>query len=210
MSSEAWWSVMTLAAQAGYEAVGVDRRSCGRSDDPGRGYDFDTWADDLADVIEAFDLKGLTLVGHSMGCAEIARYITRHGAARVSRIVMAAPSLPFMQKAEDNPDGPNDPSVIAEWQRLWATRLTEWLAHALGGAYGADTAPERVAQTMRILLGLHVSVRRGRARERSRSRRRGTEADALPSKLCPVQPSPVSRKPSKTAVRRRPKSMNRP
>jgi non-heme chloroperoxidase len=152
MSSEAWWSVMTLAAEAGYETIAFDRRSCGRSDDPGRGYDYDTWADDLAEIIEAVDLKDLTLVGHSMGCGEIARYLGRHGAARVARVVMAAPALPFMQKTADNPDGPNDPALIAEWHELWATRLTEWLAPALGAAYSAGAASERVAQTLRILL----------------------------------------------------------
>jgi pimeloyl-ACP methyl ester carboxylesterase len=152
LDSSLWHPAMTLAAQAGFTAIAYDRRSHGRSDDPGRGYDYDTLADDLADVMEAFGVTDATMVGHSMGNGEIARYVTRHGAARVARIVMCAPSLPFALKTPDNPDGPSDPNVVAEWHRVWATSWVEWLGAAVPGAYGPDASPDRVQATLRAML----------------------------------------------------------
>jgi pimeloyl-ACP methyl ester carboxylesterase len=96
--------MVPLAIQ-GFRCIAYDRRGCGRSDHPGDGYDFDTLADDLAAVIEALDLRRMTLVGHSMGCADITRFLSRHGAARVSKAVLIAPTTPFLLQAADNPDG---------------------------------------------------------------------------------------------------------
>ena len=152
LSSEAWHSAMTLAAGRGFTAVAYDRRSHGRSDDPGRGYDFDTLADDLADVMIALDLQDATMVGHSMGNGEIARYVTRHGDARVDRIVMCAPSLPFPLRTPDNPDGQADPDVVADWHKVWATGWVEWLGAAVPAAYGPDASPDRVQATLRAML----------------------------------------------------------
>jgi len=151
-SSELWQSAMTLVAEAGFQAIAFDRRSHGRSDDPGRGYDYDTLADDLGDVLAALAVTDATMIGHSMGNGEIARYITRHGAGRVARIVMAAPSLPFMLNCADNPDGPSDLARTEEWRRLWATNWVDWLGQAVPAAYGPDTSPARVDQTLRVML----------------------------------------------------------
>jgi non-heme chloroperoxidase len=71
-----------------------DRRGHGRSDDPGRGYDFDTLADDLEELLHQLDLSDVTLVGHSMGCCEIARYMGRHGANRIARAVLISSATP--------------------------------------------------------------------------------------------------------------------
>src|ERR1700677_1742297 len=79
---------MIHLAERGLRVVAYDRRGHGRSDDPGRGYDYDTLADDLAMVIEHLDLREVTLVGHSMAGGEIVRYLTRHGDARIARIVL--------------------------------------------------------------------------------------------------------------------------
>ena len=152
LNSELWQSAMTLAVQAGFTAIAYDRRSHGRSDDPGRGYDYDTLADDLADVMQAFDVQGATMVGHSMGNGEIVRYVTRHGAGRVARIVMAAPSLPFGLRTPDNPDGPSDPETVAGWHAAWATSWVEWLGAAVPAAYGPDASPDRVQATLRAML----------------------------------------------------------
>jgi pimeloyl-ACP methyl ester carboxylesterase len=152
MNSEAWQSAMTLVAAAGFEAIAYDRRSSGRSDDPGRGYDYDTLADDLGDVLAALGVSGATMVGHSMGNGEVVRYLTRHGAARVERMVMAAPSLPFALKSPDNPDGPSDPVRVAEMQAIWATNWVEWLGQAVPGAYGADTSPDLVQHSARMMM----------------------------------------------------------
>ena len=100
------WEYQTAAlSRQGLRCVAHDRRGCARSSHPGRGYDFDTFADDLAALMEHLDLRDATLVGHSMGCAEIARYLSRHGARRVARAVLVATTTPFLLKTEDNPDG---------------------------------------------------------------------------------------------------------
>lgn len=152
LDSASWQSAMTLAAEAGFTAIGYDRRSHGRSDDPGRGYDFDTLADDLEAVMQAMGVAGATLVGHSMGNGEITRYLTRHGDGRVARVVMCAPSLPFGLKTPGNPDGPNDPQVVAGWHKTWATNWVEWIAGAVVGAYGDGASPDRVQATVRAML----------------------------------------------------------
>jgi len=159
-SSELWQSAMTLVAEAGFQAIAFDRRGHGRSDDPGRGYDYDTFADDLADVMAALGVTDATMVGHSMGNGEIARYVTRHGASRVARIVMAAPSLPFMLNRADNPDGPSTAARTKEWQALWATNWVDWLGQTVPAAYGPDASLARVDQTLRVMLQTppHVAI----------------------------------------------------
>lgn len=87
------WSYQTvyLAAQ-GFRCISYDRRGHGRSDDPGRGFDYDTLADDLAAVLEGLDLTDVTLVGHSMAAGEMVRYFSRYGGARVARMLFLAPA----------------------------------------------------------------------------------------------------------------------
>lgn len=101
-----WWDipVMDLSAR-GWRCVTFDRRGHGRSDDPCRGYDFDTLADDIAAVLDRLDLRNVVLVGHSMGGAEVVRYLTRHHSERVSHAVLIAPTTPFRMKTDDNPHG---------------------------------------------------------------------------------------------------------
>jgi non-heme chloroperoxidase len=100
---------MTWLSGEGFRCVGFDRRGHGRSDEPGRGYDFDTLTDDLATVIDRLDLRGVTLVGHSMGAGEVVRYMARHVTSRardrVARLVLIAPITPFTLRTSDNADG---------------------------------------------------------------------------------------------------------
>jgi pimeloyl-ACP methyl ester carboxylesterase len=105
MPSESWQYQMLPLLDQGFRVIGFDRRGHGRSADPGRGYDFDTLADDIAAVIEALDLRGVTLVAHSMGCNEVIRYLTLHGSRRVARIALLGPMTLFVLKTGDNPDG---------------------------------------------------------------------------------------------------------
>ena len=79
LSSDAWEDQMFFLAQNGYRVIAHDRRGFGRSSQPARGYDYDTFADDLAQLVNALDLHDATFVGHSMGGGEIARYVGRHG-----------------------------------------------------------------------------------------------------------------------------------
>jgi non-heme chloroperoxidase len=96
---------MLFLAQNGFRAIAHDRRGHGRSSQPSAGNDMDTYADDLAAVIEALNLKDVTLVGHSTGGGEVARYIGRHGTARVARAVLISAVPPLMLKTPANPDG---------------------------------------------------------------------------------------------------------
>lgn len=90
--SGAMWEYQTLPlSHQGMRCITYDRRGHGRSDDPGHSYDFDTLADDLAALLEHLDLRDVVLVGHSMGCAEIARYLLRHGTERVAKTAMVSP-----------------------------------------------------------------------------------------------------------------------
>jgi non-heme chloroperoxidase len=97
MSSDMWKYQMMHLAEHGFRVVAPDRRGHGRSDDPGTGYDFDTLADDLAMLLDELDLSDATLVGHSMGGGEIARYLSRHGHARVSQIVLLSSTVPKLE-----------------------------------------------------------------------------------------------------------------
>ena len=104
--NSAWWEYqMADLAGRGVRCVGYDRRGHGRSAEPSHGYEFDTLSDDLATVVEQLDLHDVTLVGQSMGCGEVVRYLSRHGSDRVSRVVLVATITPFLLKTDDNPDG---------------------------------------------------------------------------------------------------------
>lgn len=105
MDSDWWEYQMAYLVGQGLRCIAYDRRGHGRSVEPGGGYEFDALADDLNDVIEQLDLHGVTLVGHSMGCMELVRYLSRHGAGRIARIAMIAPNTPLVVKTADNPDG---------------------------------------------------------------------------------------------------------
>jgi pimeloyl-ACP methyl ester carboxylesterase len=100
-----WEYQMTALASAGYRCIAHDRRGFGRSDQPWHGYDYDTFADDVCDIIERLDLRDVTLVGFSMGGGEVARYIGKHGTARVSKAVLLAAVTPLLLKKADHPEG---------------------------------------------------------------------------------------------------------
>jgi len=105
LSGDAWEDQMMFLAEHGYRVVAHDRRGHGRSSQPWHGNDMDTYADDLAAVMEALDLTGATLVGHSTGGGEVARYIGRHGTGRVAKAVLIGAVTPQMVVSEHNPDG---------------------------------------------------------------------------------------------------------
>ena len=105
LSSDAWDGQMLFLVQNGFRVVAHDRRGHGRSSQTSSGNDMDGYADDLAAVIEALDLKDASLVGHSTGGGEVARYIGRHGTKRVAKAVLIAAVPPIMLKSAANPEG---------------------------------------------------------------------------------------------------------
>jgi pimeloyl-ACP methyl ester carboxylesterase len=149
--SAMWAYQMVPLAQAGFRCVAFDRRGHGRSSDPGRGYDFDTLADDLAAVIETLDLRGVMLVGHSMGCGEIVRYLTRHGSDRVARVALIAPTTPFLLKTADNPGGV-DRAVFEKLRAGWLVDYPRWLAENARPFVVAETSEAIIQWCMDLML----------------------------------------------------------
>jgi pimeloyl-ACP methyl ester carboxylesterase len=106
LSADSWDDVAVDLAEAGYRVIAYDRRGFGRSDQPWEGYDYDTLADDLADVIESAEIEGrAALVGFSMGGGEVARYMSRHGGRAVSQVALIGSVVPYLLKTDDNPHG---------------------------------------------------------------------------------------------------------
>lgn len=105
LSSDAWDAQMLFFGQNGYRVIAHDRRGHGRSGQPWGGNDMDTYADDLAAVMDALDLRDAVLVGHSTGGGEVAHYVGRHGTSRVAKVVLVGAVPPLMLKTEANPEG---------------------------------------------------------------------------------------------------------
>ncbi len=106
LSGDSWDPVTHALAEAGFKAIAYDRRGFGKSDQPSGGYDYDTFADDLASVIEqTANGEDVALIGFSMGGGEIARYLSRHGAKGISRVALVSSVVPYMLQTDDNPHG---------------------------------------------------------------------------------------------------------
>jgi non-heme chloroperoxidase len=105
LSADAWDQQLMFVASHGYRAIAHDRRGHGRSSQTWDGNDMDTYADDLAQLLDALDVTGATLVGHSTGGGEVTRYVGRHGTARVAKVVLVSAIPPLMLKTAANPNG---------------------------------------------------------------------------------------------------------
>ena len=146
LSADAWEGQMVFLAQNGYRTIAHDRRGHGRSSQPSGGNEMDTYADDLATLIEALDLKDAVMVGHSTGGGEVTRYIGRHGTSRVAKAVLVDAVPPLLLKTEANPEGlPIEvfddlrAQVAADYSQL----LKDW---ASGPFYGANRPGAEVSQ----------------------------------------------------------------
>ncbi|SEK10512.1 alpha/beta fold hydrolase [Paraburkholderia diazotrophica] len=105
LDADAWDAQMLFLLQKGFRVIAHDRRGHGRSGQPSSGNDMDTYADDLAALLDALDIQGATLVGHSTGGGEVAHYIGRHGTKRVAKAVLIGAVPPLMLKTQANPGG---------------------------------------------------------------------------------------------------------
>ncbi|WP_339133157.1 alpha/beta hydrolase [Streptomyces sp. f51] len=114
--TEMWEYQMLPLAEAGHRCVGFDRRGHGRSDDVWGGFDLDSLADDVDGLLRHLDLREVTLIGHSVGTAELVRCLTRHGAGRVARIALVAGLAPGPARTVNHPGGV-DPALVEEGNR---------------------------------------------------------------------------------------------
>lgn len=129
---------MAYLAAHGMRCIAFDRRGHGRSAETTGGYDYDTLADDVDAIMEHLDLRGAALVGQSMGCGEVVRYLSRHGAGRVSRLVMIATSTPFVLKTGSNPDGV-DAASLERVRTALSTDRPSAIAGAAPSFFGTPT-----------------------------------------------------------------------
>jgi non-heme chloroperoxidase len=116
LSGRSWEAQIAPLVQAGHRVVTYDRRGFGGSSQPWTGYDYDTFAADLDQLLSRLDLTDVTLVGFSMGGGEVVRYLARFGSRRVAGAVLAAAVPPYLHKSADNPDGGLDDATIAQFE----------------------------------------------------------------------------------------------
>lgn len=105
LSGRAWDRQVPALLDDGYRVITYDRRGFGKSSQPATGYDYDTFAADLRALLTTLDLNDVTLIGHSMGTGEVARYLGRSGSSRITSGVLVSPIPPFLLQTSDNPDG---------------------------------------------------------------------------------------------------------
>jgi non-heme chloroperoxidase len=105
LDADMWSEQATFLASHGLRAIAYDRRGFGRSSQPWSGYDYDTLSDDLAGLIDHLGVSDVTLVGFSMGGGEVARYLGKHGGAKVAKAVLVSAVTPYLLKGETNPTG---------------------------------------------------------------------------------------------------------
>lgn len=141
----------------GLRCISYDRRGHGRSSEPGRGYDADTLADDLAAVMDALDLRDATLVGHSMAGGEIVRYLSRHGSGRVAKVVLLASTTPFLLKTADNPHGV-DGAMFEAVRNGWRKDFPKWIDDNIQPFFAAETSPGMLKWAGDLLLHTAMPV----------------------------------------------------
>jgi pimeloyl-ACP methyl ester carboxylesterase len=155
LTTQMWDYQMVAFADQGYRCITFDRRGHGHSDVALGGYDYDTFADDVAAVISALKLQDLTMVGHSMAGGEIVRYLTRHGNARVARIVLLATTTPYLTQTADNPKGIPQ-STFETLRASWRQDFPKWIADNTAPFFVPETSPAMM-QTVAAQM-MHCSV----------------------------------------------------
>jgi len=148
LSADAFEDQMFFLASRGYRCIAHDRRGHGRSSQPWNGNDMDSYADDLAALVEALDLKNAIHVGHSTGGGEVARYIGRHGTKRVAKAVLISAVPPLMLKTPANPGGlPKE--VFDQLRNAVVTDRAQFFKDLSAPFYGANRPGAKVSQGLR-------------------------------------------------------------
>lgn len=153
LSADAWEDQMLFLAAHGYRCIAHDRRGHGRSSQPWDGNEMNTYADDLAELVEELDLKDAIHVGHSTGGGEVARYIGRHGTKRVSRAVLIGAVPPLMLKTAANPGGlPME--VFDQIRTSVQADRSQYFNDLSAPFYGANRPGAKVSQGLRDFFWL--------------------------------------------------------
>ena len=148
LSADAWEDQMVFLGARGYRCIAHDRRGHGRSSQPWSGNDMDTYADDLAELVQALDLTKAIHVGHSTGGGEVARYIGRHGTKRVAKAVLIGAVPPLMLKTAANPGGL--PMDVFDGIRAGVLGdRSQFFKDLSGPFYGANRPGSKVSQGLR-------------------------------------------------------------
>ena len=148
LNADAWDDQAMLVADHGHRAIAHDRRGHGRSSQPWGGHDLDTYADDLAQLIETLDLQEAVLVGHSTGGGEVTRYVGRHGTDRVAKLVLLGAITPLMLKTPANPNGTPIEAFDAIRAGVSADR-SQYYQDLSEPFYGANRPGNQVSEGMR-------------------------------------------------------------
>jgi non-heme chloroperoxidase len=138
LSGRAWDKQVPALLEAGHRVITYDRRGFGQSSQPAVGYDYDTFAGDLATLLDHLDLWDAVLVGHSMGTGEVTRFLGTYGSARVAKGVLVAPIPPFLLQTSDNPDGVPQ-SVFDGFVQAAQADMPAWMKGFLDNFYNVDT-----------------------------------------------------------------------
>jgi non-heme chloroperoxidase len=148
LSADAWEDQMLFLTERGYRCIAHDRRGHGRSSQPWGGNEMDTYADDLAALVESLDLRDAIHVGHSTGGGEVARYIGRHGTKRVAKAVLIGAVTPLMLKTSANPGGlPMD--AFDQIRAAVQADRSQFFKDLSAPFYGANRAGAKVSQGLR-------------------------------------------------------------
>jgi len=156
-NSLTWGEYIAHFTAAGNRCLALDRRGHGRSDAPCHGYDADTLADDVAALFDQRDLRDAILVAHSMGSIEAVRYLARHGAGRVGKLVLIAPTTPFLLKTGDNPDGVPEALLDGQYGQV-ASDFAKWISENESPFFTADTIAETRAWIKAMMLSVPLPV----------------------------------------------------
>jgi non-heme chloroperoxidase len=148
LNADAWDDQAMLVAANGFRAIAHDRRAHGRSSQPWTGHELDTYADDLAQLIEQLDLHEVVLVGHSTGGGEVTRYVGRHGSDRVAKLVLLGAIPPLMLKTDANPQGTPIEAFDAIRAGVSGDR-SQFYKDLSEPFYGANRPGNQVSQGMR-------------------------------------------------------------
>jgi non-heme chloroperoxidase len=148
LTSDAFEDQMLFLADHGFRCIAHDRRGHGRSSQPWHGNDMDTYADDLAELIESLGLEQVVLIGHSTGGGEVTRYVGRHGTRRVAKVVLIGAIPPLMLKTQENPLGlPLE--VFDEIRASVLDDRSQFFIDLTGPFYGANRPGAKVSQGVR-------------------------------------------------------------